>query len=391
MYANDSVRIFSINPAATSNQLRPGIYSIQHDPIMGFYLDIIQDELKTPSIIYGLMHERVKKCLTAYVERPASTGILLTGDKGTGKTLFMSLLADRVMKDLKLPVILVRTAYSGDQFEAFIQKIGECCILFDEFGKLYSKNKSGDDTNNQSALLAILDGIDKTKRLIILTENSELSINNYLLNRPSRIFYHFKYSKLDDESIIGFCDINKTPEKVKNGILDLCHRSFSFSFDNLQCIVEECKRFKILPQEAVKDLNIDVSNRPIYMEVISIEYKDPKNHNLKHETKFKPTLTLVVKPDDDTNETCVIQFSDMNQPNVSFLDDLDEKIKKTLPSDMLNHLKRLANERSQESIYLSASDLIYEDPHTLLYETDGYVVKTKKTNKSPFRSFATYY
>jgi len=387
MYQNESVRILSLNPASTTDILNPAIYSIQFNPITGFYLDIIQDALKIPKIIHGDVQLRVDKCLKAYNSRAASTGILLTGDKGTGKTLFMSLLANHVMNDLALPVILVRSAYSGDQFESFLQKLGECCLLFDEFGKLYSKNNSGEDTNNQSALLGLLDGIDKTKRLIILTENSELSINNYLLNRPSRIFYHFKYQKLDDKSITDFCDYNQVSEKIKNGILDICHRSFTFSFDNLQCIVEECKRFKTLPREAVKDLNIDVSVRPIYIKIVKIEIKGQPSEK---DEKFKIVSPLVPKPDQDNDDNSVVRFS---KPGRSEAYDLlqDKEITKNLSTEVLNLLKSTARERNEHNVYIDEGQLIFEDSHKLVYDADGYIITAEKTNKVPRTNYSQFY
>lgn len=256
MVQGPTVSIISLDDKAVLDSLPPQIYAVQFDKMIGFFLTIIKDRLEVPSVIYGSVHNRVEKCIKTYQDRNTSTGILLTGDKGTGKTLMMSLLANRVVDDLNLPVVLIKEPYSGDQFTMFIEQIGECCLVFDEFGKMYSNNS--DDDSNQNSLLSLMDGVDKTKRLILLTENRETDINEFMLNRPSRVYYHFKYTKLDRESIEGYCKDHNVELKVQDDILDLSHRLKIFSFDMLQAIVEEHKRFGEDISDITKELNIDV-------------------------------------------------------------------------------------------------------------------------------------
>jgi hypothetical protein len=95
----------------------------------------------------------------------------------------------------------------------------------------------------QSALLSMMDGIDKTKRMFIFTENSQLDVSEFMLNRPSRVYYHFKYKKLDEASIMGYCKDKNVDIAVTKDIIDLARRLRIFSFDMLQSIVEEHLRF----------------------------------------------------------------------------------------------------------------------------------------------------
>jgi len=259
MVDGSNVHVFKMNEDTSLDELPPKVYSIRHNPIQGFYLEMTKDKLSLPSKIYGNTQKRVDRCIDTYVDRFASTGILLTGDKGTGKTLMMSLLANDVMSKLSMPVILINDPYSGSQFTTFIQSIGECCLVFDEFGKVYSAR--GNDENNvpQKSLLSLMDGVDKTKRLIVLTENSEIDINEFMLNRPSRIYYHFRYNKLDEESIKGYSSDHGVDKNIINDIIELSRYSKIFSFDMLQSIVEEHLRFSDSIDTVVEDLNIDVT------------------------------------------------------------------------------------------------------------------------------------
>jgi len=260
MIEGSNVHIFKMNGENTLDTLPPRVYTVRFTQQIGFYLEITKDKLKIPSKIYGNAQARVDKCLSTYADRNTSTGVLLTGDKGTGKTLLMSLLANNTIQSLGLPVILVKDAFTGTPFTSFIESIGECCLIFDEFGKMYKKSKGQDGEGaSQQSLLSLMDGVDKTKRLIIMTENSEFDINEFILNRPSRVYYHFRYNKLDEKSITDYCKDFDVSTSVTSDIINICRRSRIFSFDMLQSIVEEHLRFDDDIEEIINDLNIDIS------------------------------------------------------------------------------------------------------------------------------------
>jgi len=262
MVDGSNVYVFRMNEETSLDILPPRVYTIRLSDMNGFYLQISKDKLDIPKKIYGNARERVDKCIHAYKERATSTGILLTGDKGTGKTLMSSLLANRVIDELKLPVLLVKDAYEGAQFISFVESIGECCLMFDEFGKMYTSSNHVDDNEiSQSELLSLMDGVDKTKRMFILTENSELDISEFMLNRPSRIYYHFRYKKLDEDSITGYCKDYEIHDEIINDIIELSRATRIFSFDMLQSIVEEHVRFGSSIADTIADLNIDLSEK----------------------------------------------------------------------------------------------------------------------------------
>ena len=349
MISGSIVSIVQLNEDTALDFLPPKIYTVQYDQMVGFYLAITKDELELPPKIYGNTPNRVEKCISTYKQRNASTGILLTGDKGTGKTLLMSLLANKVISELNLPVILIKDAFAGSKFVSFIETIGECALVFDEFGKMYNSNDRHMNENDvpQTALLSLMDGVDKTKRLFVLTENSELDINEFMLNRPSRIYYHFKYKKLDESSITGYCEDNDVSKEIIKEIIELSRRTRIFSFDMLQAIVEEHLRFNSSIDELTLDLNIDTREEMNgMMEILKIIEKGTEEQREIFETPFIP------KP----NKYSYIRIKSKN---------------------VSKNVSKNPNDEKYDEVCIDMSDLAYELNGKSVYETEEYTIITK--------------
>lgn len=353
MISGSTVNIIKLNEDTALDVLPPRVYTVEFNTLAGFYLTVTKDELTLPEKIYGRTHERVEKCICTYKDRDTSTGVLLTGDKGTGKTLLMSLLANRVIDELNLPVILIKESFHGGQFNSFIEDIGECALVFDEFGKMYSNQSHQEDSVSQDSLLSLMDGVDKTKRLIILTENKEFDISTFMLNRPSRVYYHFRYSKLDEDSIIGYCKDHEVDSKIVNDIIDISRRSSIFSFDMLQSIVEEHLRFDCSIDEVVQDLNIDISQEfGSNIEILSVVRTTTKEQRVLYGSP------VVVKPDRELNYT-----------HIKLIPERGNR-----PSDS-NEVAMASNDGYKyDDIYIKSKNLVYQADGQLVYQTDEYTI-----------------
>lgn len=252
----NGVRVIDYDDSQVVDKIEPAVYTICQD-MTGFYLNFVSNNFDVPDKIYGSTEERVSKILKTYDDRSKSTGVLMSGDKGSGKTMLSSLLCNKMI-DRGLPTILVERPYQGIGFVDFINNIGECTLMFDEFAKVFAKeDENSQENNNQSGLLSVFDGAHTIKRLILLTENETYNINSYMLNRPGRIFYHFKYSKLEEDLVEEYCKANKVPEEVVQAILFRIDSSREFSFDALKAVVEEYGRFGGDIQDIFTDLNIE--------------------------------------------------------------------------------------------------------------------------------------
>ena len=358
MIEGSTVSVYKLNEETALDVLPPKIYTVRFNQLTGFYLEINKDKLEIPSKIYGTVRTRVDKCLKVYTERHASTGILLTGDKGTGKTLLMSLLANEVINTLNLPVILIKEAFTGTQFTSFIETIGECCLVFDEFGKMYSTSNHEEDGASQQSLLSLMDGVDKTKRLIIITENRELDINEFILNRPSRVYYHFRYHKLDEKSIKEYCEDFGIDKKAIIDTIDLSRRSKIFSFDMLQSIIEEYLRFGGSVEEIIQDLNIDLREeiRP-KLEILKVV------ENASGKQRELVDSPFISKP--DRYDYVHIKLKSDSRSSVS--------------SNTIAEIGREKDEESEnyEEFYIREEDLAFESKGKEVYETDKFTVIVK--------------
>ena len=378
MLNNNTVSVLSLNEDLLLDKLPARIYNVQFNPLTGFYLEIVKDQLEVPAKVYGGTIARADKCIATYNTRNGSTGILLTGDKGTGKTLLMAVLANKLVSELDMPVLLIKDAYAGSQFVSFIETIGECAIVFDEFGKMYAAGDrhNADHEVPQKALLSLMDGTDKTKRMLILTENSEIDINEFMLNRPSRIYYHFKYKKLDEASVLGFCKDNTVSPGITKDIIEVARRSKVFSFDMLQSIVEEHLRFDCSIEDATADLNIDT--REDQGAMIEITKVIERNTEVEREMFESP---FVSKP---TNGYTYIK--------VRNLFDSSKQGKLAASLNNITSDEAVSEEENQdgyEEVYVRDGDLAYEKDGKLVYETDKYVFVAKNivTPKSSYFSY----
>ena len=235
---SNSTQLVKFNEELFDDKLKPMVYTLAQTPTGQFVLVHTKDCFDIDAL-YGSVTSRADKILNTFNAREDGTGILLTGDKGSGKTLLSKLLANRMI-EAGYPVILINQAFRGDGFNGFIDDIGICCVLFDEFAKVYASG-SNDQDDFQDSLLTFFDGTMSAKRLSIVTENEAYKINDFMMDRPGRMFYHFRYGKLDEETINELCEATLTSGKQAQ-IVDLSRKIRKFSFDILSAIIEESNR-----------------------------------------------------------------------------------------------------------------------------------------------------
>lgn len=221
-----------------TEQLKAKLYTLEFSRDEGFYLLDIADNYTLPKKTYGNHKEAAQRVINTHYKKKGNTGILLTGLKGTGKSLFVKFIAN-AMIELGVPVIQINKAYPGEEIFNFIENVGNCVLIFDEFGKNYRAYESGGGVPSQLGLLSLLDGLGNSKRLHLFTENDVGAISQYLLNRPGRVHYHFKYARLSDSIITEYCNDLSIPEEVINELLELSTKMKVLSFDTVSCLINE--------------------------------------------------------------------------------------------------------------------------------------------------------
>ena len=229
-------------------KLPAGNYVIKKNEMTGqLYLEGV-DKFEFKGKVYGDTLRRADRILHSFKDRPNSTGVMLTGEKGSGKTLLAKMLSIKGYEQ-KIPTIVINQPWCGDAFNAFIQSIEQpVIVVFDEFEKVY-------DEADQEAMLTLLDGVYPTKKLFVLTCNDKWRVNQHMRNRPGRIFYNLEYKGLEADFIREYCEDNLNAVEHIEKIVGIAGTFGQFNFDMLKALVEEMNRFNETPQEAMDMLN----------------------------------------------------------------------------------------------------------------------------------------
>ena len=227
--------------------LPAGNYVIKVDMFENLYLEHI-DSFNVSGKIYGDTLKNTDRIINTFWERPSSTGVMLTGEKGSGKTLLSKKISIELAKQA-VPTIVINDAFTGEKFNTLLQTISQpCVILFDEFEKVYDKDE-------QEAILTLLDGVYSGKKLFILTCNDKWRVDQHMRNRPGRIFYMIDFTGLSQEFIVEYCEDNLKHKEHIDRICSLTNLFAEFNFDMLKALVEEMNRYNETPTQALEMLN----------------------------------------------------------------------------------------------------------------------------------------
>lgn len=239
-------------PSAEANldlhhKLPAGNYIIKKDNFGKFFFEQIENfEFKSKR--YGDNVKNTERILSTFQSREVSTGVMLAGEKGSGKSLLAKTLSIRGY-ELDIPTIVINAPWCGDEFNKLIQDIKQpAIVLFDEFEKVY-------DREQQEHILTLLDGVFPTKKLFVLTCNDKYRVDSHMRNRPGRIFYMLDFKGLDSEFIREYCQDNLENKQYIDKICNIASLFGQFNFDMLKALVEEMNRYNESPEESLKMLN----------------------------------------------------------------------------------------------------------------------------------------
>jgi hypothetical protein len=227
--------------------LPAGNYIIKEDQFGNLYLEET-DRFKPLSKYYGDCLKHADRIHRTFGDRPNSTGVMLTGEKGSGKTLLAKELSIYGYAQ-GIPTIVINNDWSGDKFNKFMADIDQpCIVLFDEFEKVYDHRK-------QEAILTLLDGVFPSKKLFVLTCNDKWRIDQHMRNRPGRIFYMIDFKGLTTEFIVEYCNDNLDDKSHIEQITKIATLFTEFNFDMLKAMVEDMNRYGETPQQVMQLLN----------------------------------------------------------------------------------------------------------------------------------------
>ena len=235
----------------TYTELPVRSYDVAFHKMMGFYLTSRPNLEANEDKIYGEHSRKVDKVINSFNNSSRNFGIILSGQKGIGKSLFARLLASKAINK-NLPVITVTEYIPGiANFIASIEQ--EVVVIFDEFEKTFSKVE---DKDPQEEMLSLFDGLDGGKKLFVITCNEVNKLNSYLVNRPGRFHYHFRIGNPSDVEITEYMH-DKLEEKYYSNIPRIINfsRTAEMTYDYLRAIAFDLNQGYSL-EECLADLNI---------------------------------------------------------------------------------------------------------------------------------------
>lgn len=253
---NGSDVVLINNPGNIIDNLPTDQYELMFDPNSGFSLSRIPRVKPIEFKVYGPVEERVKRIYRRYDYQSQgtmhNTGVLLSGLKGTGKTILLRKLTLEAY-ERGLPVINVNSYAPG--IDTFFGGVTQpVLVIFDEFEKTFG------DKEQQERLLSMIDGTgSKNGHLFIFAANNAQAVTSYMLSRPGRVHYHFRYKALSDDVIDQYLkDYIKDDERLK--VAKAVLKPVTVTFDILQAVVWEVNQG--YSKDEIEDgLNIDTTIR----------------------------------------------------------------------------------------------------------------------------------
>lgn len=244
---NDDVKTYDTLPA--------DYYRVEYEQMAGYSIKKMDHPFQVNEPVYGVSQAKVDKVLHCYSLINRNLGVLLSGDKGIGKSMFAKLLAIACVKR-GIPVISITQNTPG--LATFLEDLNqEAMFLFDEFDKTFGYRDEDKNVDAQSSLLTLFDGTSAvSKRLFVVTCNDLYNLNDFLVNRPGRFHYHFRFDYPNSEEIRAYMH-----DKLDQSAWDQIDEIVSFAekvnlnYDCLRSIAFEMSlgsRFI----EAIRDLNI---------------------------------------------------------------------------------------------------------------------------------------
>lgn len=253
VYMNDGSTYMPV-PVAKTNfvpSLKPGVYNVKAS-MQGLFFEEAGD-FTHPGKLYGDVTKRAERILNTFNDRPGGTGVLLTGEKGSGKTMLAKLISYKAGVELGIPTIIVNTDMTGDAFCGIINDLPSAVVIFDEFEKVY-------DEKAQAEILTLLEGVYSSKKLFLFTCNNKNRLNEHMINRPGRIFYYYEYNGLEKDFIVEYCKDNLKDVSKTDSVVLAATIVGKFNFDMLKSLVEEMNRYDETAQQSMSVLNIRPSS-----------------------------------------------------------------------------------------------------------------------------------
>lgn len=269
-YAFDGENLSLISKSTKiSSEVPPGTYTFGFSQHTGLFITTCNDVPDVTNKVYGDTIRRVDKAWRAFKRRERNTGVLLSGEAGMGKSMFIKLLCAKA-KEEGFPVFIVKADLPG--ITSMLSRItSECVVVLDEFEKNFREMQAHEDNDvhSQDGFLSLMDGMDDGKKLFIAAVNETYNISKYMLNRPGRFLYHYKFNYCEQEQIVEYLEDTLTNKELVDEVATALI-GHHINFDALAAICGELNAGEPL-EDTLQDLNLDDADSTEYDLSIEID------------------------------------------------------------------------------------------------------------------------
>lgn len=257
-------------------EIPPGAYKVDFHKMRGTFLTKTEIKLSHGKI-YSKSQSIADHIVESYKKNDPTKnmGVLLSGDRGLGKTLTSRLVIEQLIKDH--PVIMC-SMYTPDLAD-FLSNVKNAVILMDEFEKFMSGNIKGNDAEDeqtkQETILSVLDGnTGSAGNLYLLTVNNVYKLDDNLKSRPGRIRYHYKYVSETADVVRNYCIDNLNDKSQIEEVVKTLGSAKYVSMDIISSFVKEMNDFPgSKPTEILEYLNIEQDTDGSYTMTIKLSYE----------------------------------------------------------------------------------------------------------------------
>lgn len=194
-----TIIIRSVSDSNVIDHVPPAVYRLRQHPLTGeVFLLKDREKFDVPAKCYGRHNVNKEAILGAWRKSTGSTGAILHGIKGAGKSILAEDLGNSVLKQ-DIPVIMVDQEVSLSVLNIATKMAGPCMMYFDEFGKVFSKSA-------RRELLPYFSDTSFKKVLFVVTSNGTKELDKFMIDRPGRFLFMIDYKKLDPMAISEMID-----------------------------------------------------------------------------------------------------------------------------------------------------------------------------------------
>ncbi|MNP89165.1 hypothetical protein D3C85_15680 [compost metagenome] len=230
------------------------VYKAHFSP-NGLVLRKDRPSFNLPQLRFGRHKRYVTQITSTYDRDGRANSVLLSGEKGTGKSLLAEELANWMLKQ-DLPVIMVNEPMGAEELSIIIRAVGPCMVYFDEFGKVYHR------PHDRERLLSLFSDTSFVGVMFVITGNGANEFSDFLHHRPQRFMYCIDYSAgVDEETLEDIIATMKVRDEFHEilreyiGVSDGTRHHAPVNIDSLMCVVRQSAECKT-PEELIDHCEI---------------------------------------------------------------------------------------------------------------------------------------